>query len=61
MQEGNKSLGMFNNMLFGRENFILSPEAYRTVDLKKSVSDLFHFGSTLVGRESIKRETRLSE
>ena len=32
-----------------------------TVDFKKLVSDLFHSGSALVGRESIKRKTRLSE
>ena len=53
MQEGNKSLGMFKNMRFGRENFILSPAAYITVDLKRLISDLFHVGSALVGSESI--------
>ena len=52
---------MFKNVLFGRENVILSPVACITVDLKKLVSDLFHVGSALVGSESIKRKTRLSE
>ena len=40
------------------ENFSV---AYTTADFNKFVSDLFHAGSALVERESIKRKTRLSE
>ena len=61
MQEGNKSLGMLKNVQFGREIFTLSPVAYKTVDFKKFVSDLFHAGSSLAGSQSIKRKTRVSE
>ena len=42
-------------MQFGREIFTSSPVAYITVDFKKLVSDLFHVGSALAGRESIKK------
>ena len=59
MQEGNKSL--LKNLQFRQEIFTLSPVAYTTVDFKKLVSDLFHAGSALVDRESIKRKMRPSE
>ena len=52
---------MLVNAQFGQEIFTLSPVAHTTVDFKKLVSDLFHSSSALVGRESIKRKTRLSE
>ena len=48
MQEGNKSLGMLQNVQFGRETFTLIPVAYITVNFKKLVSDLFHAGSAVV-------------
>ena len=56
MQEGNKSLVMLKIVQFGRENFILSPVAYVTVDFKKLVGDLFH-GIKRMHQE----KTRLSE
>ena len=61
MQEGNKSFGMFKNVQFGRKFFTLSPVTYMTLDFKKLVSDLFHAGSALAERESIKRKSMLSE
>ena len=47
---------MLKNVRFGREIFTLRPLAYRTVDFEKLVSDLFHAGSTLVGRKRIYEE-----
>ena len=41
MQEGNKSLGMLKNVQLRREIFTLSSIAFKTVDFKKLVSDLF--------------------
>ena len=61
MQEGNKCLGMLENVLSGRKMFTLSPVAYITIDFKKLVSDLFHAGFSVVERECIKRNTGLSE
>ena len=61
MQEGNKSLFMLKNVQFRLEIFTLSPLLYITVDFKKLISDLFHAGPSLVGSESIERETRPSE
>ena len=61
MQEGNISLGIFKNVQFGWEIFTVSPVAYITVDFKKLVSDLFHAGSSLAGKESTKKKTRLSK
>ena len=57
----NQKLGYAKNVRFGREIFTSTPVAYITVDFKKLVSDLFHAGSALVGSESIRRQTRLSE
>ena len=51
MQEGNKSLGMFNNMLFGRENFILSPAAYVTEVGKRPTSRWLRFGRQQIYQE----------
>ena len=61
MQQGIISLSVFKNTQFGWGIFTLSPVACITIDVKKLVRNLFHNGSALVGRESIKRKTRLSE
>ena len=43
------------------ETFTLSSVAYKTVDFKKLMSDLFHAGSAVTESECMKRKTRLSE
>ena len=45
IQEGNKSLGMLENMRFEWEIFTFSPVVYITVDFKKVESELFYAGS----------------
>ena len=59
IQEGNKRVGMLENMQFLWEIFTLSPVAYIPVDFQKMVS--IHAGSTLLESECIKRKTRLDD